>query len=366
MIIDVLRADLLPALAAANSIANPRGTLPILSHVLLRGGTATGLEVVANNMELELTQPVAAQCDDTEALTLPARKLLDIVKNLPDDATLRIKPGDTRATVTSGRARFQLSVLPATEFPRLSVDAPTARLTLPSAALKALLDKVSFAQAKNDVRFYLNGVLVQSTASALTAVATDGHRLAQAVRALSGADAPEALIPGATVAELRKLLPDSDAESEMCLSGQRLQVRLPNGGVLSSVLIDGKYPDYQRVIPRDVPHVATIDRDALRQALARVGVLSNEKYRGVRLAFTPGLLKLTAHNTEQEESAEELDIEYSGPDLGIGFNLQYVSEMLGAIETAAVQIALNDSNSSSIWRGMGCPDETFVIMPMRL
>lgn len=362
----VNRDVLLPALSKVSGVVERRQTLPILGHLHL-AGTGPTVTLTGSDLEVQVNACIPVQMQKEGAITLPARKLNDICRNLTDGAEIRFKSQDERCVVTSGRARFTLGVLPAADFPMMDALSDGFQFAISEGKLKRILDKTAFAMAQQDVRYYLNGLLMLLESASFTSVATDGHRLAKlsSTMELSLSDALQVIVPSKTVLELRRLLGSSEEIVSVSLGDKA--VFLSVGSVtMTSKLVDGRYPDYDRVIPRELNKTATLIKDDLRQALARTSILSNEKYRGVRLMFDQGSLKLLAHNPEQEEAEEEVDLEYDGEQVAIGFNVSYLMDVLGAIDDKDVVIQFSDANSSSIWRGKSSSDETYVVMPMRL
>ncbi|NCA69416.1 MAG: DNA polymerase III subunit beta [Sphingobacteriia bacterium] len=362
----VNREHLLPVLSKVVGVVERRQTLPILGNLLLTA-RADQIEICATDLEVEVKATCPATVNQEGATTLPARKLMDICRNLADGQDMRLRLSEDRCVVTAGRGRFTLGVLPAVDFPLMEVDLSGVEVKPPEGLLRRILDKTSFAMAQQDVRYYLNGLLIQLDQAGITAVGTDGHRLAKfhAPLDLDLVESIQVIVPSKTVIELRRQLGSSDEAVDL-LIGVR-NIRLATGGtVLTSKLVDGRYPDYERVIPRDLAKVAEVSNDALKRALARTAILSNEKYRGVRLAFEEGLLRLQAHNPEQEEAEEEVELEYGGEPTAIGFNVAYLTDVLGAVDGDRIEVRFSDAGSSSIWRGAGAEDETYVVMPMRL
>lgn len=369
MNIELFRSALLPALSAVSGVVERRQTLPILGNLLL---TVTGEQVAirATDLELEVaTQAIATVSEEGQA-TVPARKFLDICRALPDGARIRLKIDGERALVTSGKSRFSLSTLPADNFPSMDADRAEISLQCPSSLLKRMLDKTAFAMAQQDVRYYLNGVLLELSVGRLTAVATDGHRLARVVADIpTGVEAEEdhrqVVVPAKTVMEVKRLLPAQDELVNIELSTRTIRVAFGETLIVSK-LVDGKYPAYERVIPAGLPRKALLDKEALRSSLQRAAILCNEKYKGVLVGFTTGVLGLQAHNPEKEQADDEIEIEYDGDSIVIGFNVAYILDVIQAVEQSRVEVSFRDADSSAIWRGEGSENETFVIMPMRL
>lgn len=362
----VNRENLLPALSKVVGVVERRQTLPILGNLLLRA-EEDRIEVCGTDLEVEVRTRCAATVKQAGETTLPARKLMDICRNLTEGQDIRMRVADERCTVTAGRGRFALGVLPAADFPLMEADLDGVEIQIPEGLLRRILEKTAFAMAQQDVRYYLNGLLFQLDRSGLTAVGTDGHRLARYRRALDldVAEPVQVIVPSKTVLELRRQLGTGDAEVRISLGDRNIRLAMAET-LMTSKLVDGRYPDYERVIPHVLEKVATVGTDALKRALTRTAILSNEKYRGVRLAFEPNVLRLQAHNPEQEEAEEEVELDYAGDSTAIGFNVSYLSDVLGAVEGDQIEVRFNDAGSSSVWRGVGAEDETYVVMPMRL
>lgn len=343
-----------------------RHTMPALSNVLIRT-TENSLTMTATDLEIELVSHIGLVIDVPGDITVPARKLLDICKSLPNDATINFMIQDTKAIIQSGRSRFTLATLPANDFPALDTINSVYEFELSQKTLRDLIDKTAFAMAQQDVRYYLNGLMLEVSSNTLRAVATDGHRLAYCEKETDAdiADIKQVILPRKGVLELVRLLRDTDDAVKIILGSNHLQVEFDSLR-LTSKLIDGRFPDYNRVMPTDGANVITADRDQLRQALLRASILSNEKYRGIRLVLEKGLIKLQAQNPDQEEADIELEVVYDGEDIEIGFNVNYMLDVLGVTSSEIVQAALRDSNSSFL---LTYPDQTdckYVIMPMRL
>jgi len=361
------RDELLAPLAAVSGIIERRHTLPILSNVLIDGSADT-LSFLATDIEIQINaRSGLASARDARALTVGARKLLDILRALPEDAEVSLQPQDKRLLVKAGRSRFSLQTLPAEDFPRLAKAAgEVARFTMPQKALRRLLGLVQYAMAQQDIRYYLNGLLMVVEGGELKLVATDGHRLAFAALPLT-ANLPrqEAIVPRKTVVELAKLLAESDDEVRIELSPT--QAGFSFGSIeLVSKLIDGKFPDYTRVIPTQHKNRLQAEREPLRQALQRAAILSNEKFRGVRWVLTDGSLKIVSSNADQEEAQEELEVRYAGDALDIGFNVNYLLDVLNNVAGNELECAFGDSSSSAL---ISYPSEKgfkYVVMPMRI
>src|SRR5205814_2015003 len=286
-------------------------------------------------------------------ITVPGRKLLDIFRSLPEKVSIMLSTEGERVSVRAGRSRFTLSSLPASEFPLVEEINAQQTLTMPQGEFRRLIDKTHFAMAQQDVRYYLNGLLLETDGKALRAVATDGHRLALCETELSGKarTSQQVIVPRKGVLELQRIL---GTENNIELAVGTNHVRAQIGEIrFTSKLIDGRFPEYARVIPSNPPKTVEADRENLRQALQRTAILSNEKYRGIRLTARPDLLTLQAHNPEQEEAEDQVEVSYKGEEVEIGFNVNYLLDALSAIEGDKVQIGLTDSNSSCLIHAPG-------------
>jgi DNA polymerase-3 subunit beta len=343
-----------------------RQTMPALSNVLLRA-TENSLTLTATDLEIELVSQVAMVIDQPGEITVPARKLLDICKSLPNEAMIKFSVKDTKALVQSGRSRFSLATLPAADFPALDNISSVYEFEIAQKTLNDIIDKTAFAMAQQDVRYYLNGLMLEISSNYLRAVATDGHRLAYCEKETTAdiADIKQVILPRKGVLELVRLLDNSDDIAKITLGNNHLKVEF-NGLRLTSKLIDGRFPDYNRVIPTDGNNVISADRDQLRQALIRASILSNEKYRGIRLILEKDLIKLQAQNPDQEEADVDLEVDYNGDDIEIGFNVNYMLDVLNVTQSNTVNAALRDSNSSFLLTYPDQDDCKYVIMPMRL
>ncbi len=360
------RDDILGPLSAVSGIIERRHTLPILSNVLIEG-SGEALSFLATDIEIQIQAKGPHAAGEAQGVTVGARKLVDILRALPDGAEVTLQQQDKRLLVKAGKSRFTLQTLPAEDFPRLSKPAgDVARFTLAQKALRRLLGLVQYAMAQQDIRYYLNGLLMVVEDKQLKLVATDGHRLAFASLKLE-ADFPrqEVIVPRKTVLELSKLLADNDEEVRVELAAT--QASFSFGSIeLVSKLVDGKFPDYTRVIPTQHKNKLQIDREALRQALLRAAILSNEKFRGVRWVLAEGALKIVSSNAEQEEANEELEVKYSGDALDIGFNVNYLLDVLNNVPGASIEVAFGDSSSSALVTYASEKDFKYVVMPMRI
>jgi len=361
------RDDILTPLSAVSGIIERRHTLPILSNVLIEQA-GQNLSFLATDIEIQITARSALSAGgEAKAITVGARKLVDILRALPDGADVTLQQQEKRLLVKAGKSRFTLQTLPAEDFPRLAKPAgEAARFSLGQKALRRLLGLVQYAMAQQDIRYYLNGLLMVVEDGQLKLVATDGHRLAYAATALSGGlPRQEVIVPRKTVIELSKLLAESDEEVNVEVSATQAAFRFGTIELVSK-LIDGKFPDYTRVIPTGHKNKLQIGREALRQALLRAAILSNEKFRGVRWVLSDGSLKIVSSNAEQEEAHEEVEIKYSGDGLDIGFNVNYLLDVLNNVSGENIECAFGDASSSALISYPTEKDFRYVVMPMRI
>jgi DNA polymerase-3 subunit beta len=360
------RDDLLGPLTQIGGVVERRQTLPILANVLLNA-KSDQLTITATDLEVELKTNAVAQCDEELDFTLPARKLIDICKALPEGSSITIQVENEKAVLRSGRGRFSLGILPAIDYPAIEPSAIKETITLNQKVFKRLLEKTQFAMAQQDVRYYLNGLLLEVKGGILKTVATDGHRLAMSE--VDGIADPEldiqVIIPRKAVIELIRLLNDSDDEIKIDLSSNHVRFHIGET-LFTSKLIDAKFPDYQRVMPENADKRMVANKDLLKQSLQRASILSNEKYRGIRFKLGNNLLQLQAHNPEQEEAEEEVEIEFNEDEIAIGFNVGYVLDVIGSLTGDEIVMMLKDSNSSVMVSEEGLTKEHYVIMPMRL
>lgn len=363
----ISREALLRPLALVAGVVERRQTMPVLSNVLIKVEQHE-VSLTGTDLEVELVgRTVASEVGEAGVITVPARKLMDICKSLPDQSEIQLALEDGRAVLRSGRSRFTLSTLPVAEFPSIDDDHNSVELAMPRGTLKHLIDATSFAMAQQDVRYYLNGLLFEFAPNLARTVATDGHRLAVCSRPVEiNLEASQKLIiPRKGVMELVRLLDDSAEPVSLTLGSSHLRVHTGDF-TFTSKLVDGKFPDYERVVPRGNDKVFIAERSELRQVLSRTAILSNEKYRGVRLYLEEGNLKVMANNPEQEEAEENIAIEYSGEAMEIGFNVSYLIDVLNGLGEDRVQMALGDSGSSALLEEPGGGDALYVVMPMRL
>jgi DNA polymerase-3 subunit beta len=365
MKLSAARDVLLKPLQAVIGVVERRQTMPILSNVLLvaRDGS---LAVTATDLEVELVARTDVDVETGGEITVSGRKLLDICRALPEGADVGISVSGEKLLVRSGRSKFALTTLPAAEFPSIEDIKASQTITVGQDVLGRLIEKTHFSMAQQDVRYYLNGMLLESSGSHLRTVATDGHRLALSQTELDGAslDEQQVIVPRKGVLELQRLL-GGEGAVDIVLGSNHVRLEL-EGIRFTSKLIDGRFPEYDRVIPKDSSNELKADRETFRGALQRTAILSNEKYRGIRLIIRDGAIVLQAHNPEQEEAEEELAVDYSGDDIEIGFNVNYLLDAIGAVDGDEVALSVVDSNSSCLIRQPGVEDCKFVVMPMRL
>ncbi|AIZ34923.1 DNA polymerase III subunit beta [Pseudomonas sp. K1(2024)] len=363
----IQREALLKPLQLVAGVVERRQTLPVLSNVLL---VVQGQQLSLTGTDLEVELVGRVQLEESAEpgeITVPARKLMDICKSLPSDALIDIKLDEQKLLVKAGRSRFTLSTLPANDFPTVEEGPGSLTCNLEQSKLRRLIERTSFAMAQQDVRYYLNGMLLEVSTDTLRAVATDGHRLALcAMHAQIGqAERHQVIVPRKGILELARLLTDPEGMVSIVL-GQH-HIRATTGEfTFTSKLVDGKFPDYERVLPKGGDKLVVGDRQALREAFSRTAILSNEKYRGIRLQLASGQLKIQANNPEQEEAEEEISVDYEGGSLEIGFNVSYLLDVLGVMTTEQVRLILADSNSSALLQEAGNDDSSYVVMPMRL
>ena len=358
------RDVLLKPLQAVIGVVERRQTMPILSNVLL---VAKGneLAVTATDLEVELVAQAEVSVEAGGEITVSGRKLLDICRALPDGSEINISVTGEKVVVRAGRSKFSLATLPAAEFPTVEDIKAGQTVTVDQAVLGRLIEKTHFSMAQQDVRYYLNGMLLETGGKHLRAVATDGHRLALCEAEVESAvDEQQVIVPRKGVLELQRLLSgEGTVDVELGENHARIQL---DGIRFTSKLIDGRFPEYERVIPQDSSNEITADREALRSALQRTAILSNEKYRGIRLIIRDSGVVMQAHNPEQEEAEEELEVTYSGEDIEIGFNVNYLLDALGGVDGDQVRMSVQDGNSSCLIRHPDSDESKFVVMPMRL
>jgi DNA polymerase-3 subunit beta len=367
LLLEAERDSLLFPLQTVTGVVEKRHTLPILSNVLIEKNAGV-LAMTATDLEIQIrTSTQADATEDNFAITVSAKKLQDICRALPDKANLRLEVNDEQIQIKAGKSRFNLQTLPAADFPVIESSGETeSRASLSQKSLKHLISRVQYAMAQQDIRYYLNGMLLVLNGKTIMVIATDGHRLSFASAEMDQESAPqEIIVPRKTVQELGKQLADSD--DLIHIEVRRNQVAFNFARIERvSKIIEGKFPDYNRVIPSNHTNVLKVARVALLQALQRVAILSNEKFRGVRLVLNPNELRIICNNNEQEEAQEELEVDYQGAALDIGFNVSYLLDALNNLTCDSVQCLFGDANSSML---LVQPDDAsfkYVVMPMRI
>ncbi len=357
---------LIEPLLAISGVVERRQTLPILSNILIHVEEEI-IRLTATDMEVESCFIIQHKSSETGKTTVPARKFLDIVKALPDNSDIELNFENEKVRILCGKSKFTLSTMPADDFPSIENLDEIVSLNLPEKTIKKLLENTQFAMAHQDVRYYLNGLLIELDGQNIRAVATDGHRLAlsETVFSTGVSDLLQIIVPRKGVLEISRLLGDSETEVELVISKNHLRLVTENQS-LTTKLIDGKFPDYDRVIPQDSNKKVYADREKLRSGMARTSILSNEKFRGIRMVLEEGKVIASANNPEQETAEEEIEVMYSGESMEIGFNVSYLLDALNIIKSDQVLLELKDSDSSCLITSSEDTDSRYVIMPMRL
>ena len=362
----LLREHILPGLQIVNTVIERRHTLPILSNFLVSAGS-NGISLTGTDMEVEIVTTINQPVKENVEFTLPGRKFLDICKALPDGANLDITTEKDQIILRSGKSRFVLATFPAKDFPSTEIGTPVVAFQIKQGELKTLLEDTMFAMAQQDVRYYLNGLLFEIGQNTFRAVATDGHRLAlkEIEVNIETVEKIQAIIPRKGVVEAARLLKHSEDLIKVSLTKNHIRILLEDTQ-FTCKLIDGKFPDYERVLPKNNNNQLKANRETLKQGLTRASILSNEKYKGVRLSFKKDCLKAFAHNPEQEEAEEEIEVSYKGPEMEIGFNVSYLLDALNAIKTDNVILVTSDPDSSCLLLPDKQENSKYVVMPMRL
>lgn len=366
MFIKITREKILPVLATINGVVERRQTLPILGNVLIKI-KKNNIFLIATDLEVEV-RAVSQLMDSSDGgeVTLPAKKFYDICKALPEGAEMEIRIEKERALIRSGHSQFTLGVLPAEDYPSLEMENVEFCFKIHEALLKRLLENTAFSMAQQDVRYYLNGVLLELSAKKIRCVATDGHRLALCEAKLEiGQDEMQVLLPRKAVLELIRLLNYSDHMVSIDIGPTFCRFNI-NETVFITKLIEGKFPDYDRVIPRNLKKSALLNSKNLKSALVRASILSSEKYKAIRMTFSERGLLLQSHSPEQEEAEEEMQIKYEGEDTTIGFNVAYLYEILGVIDGESIAIDFLDGNNSAMVRDVADNEKFYIIMPMKI
>ncbi len=360
--------SILKPLQTVAGIVERRHTLPILANVLLRKD-AENVSFLASDVEIQIqTTSTLGPGNDSGATTLSAKKLLDILRALPDAADVTLTVANKKATLTAGKSRFALQTLGAEEFPTVTLATEfKASFTLAQKQLKHLFYMVHFAMAQQDIRYYLNGLLLVTDGALVRVVATDGHRLAYCQAKVDGAsmEKNEVIIPRKTVLELQRLMSDTDEPVNIDVAANQVRFRFGEVEMISK-LVEGKFPDYQRVIPTGYQKQVILDRETFASSLSRVSILTSEKFKGVRLSISSSAMKIQTNNSEQEEAVEELEIDYDGETLELGFNVGYLQDLLNNLKTEKISIEFGESNTSALLTIPGDDSFRYVVMPMRI
>lgn len=361
------RESLLKPLLLVSGAVERKSTLPILGNILF-DVSEQSLKLTATDLELEMV----SYCEvDNHAengkLTIPARKLLDICKSLPDQSLLAFETDNEVVKISTGRSKYSLSTLPASDFPNIEEWKGDVEFKLLKSELLRLIESTHFSMANQDVRYYLNGMSIESENNEIRSVATDGHRLAICKISNESLALParQVIVPRKGILEIIRLLDPIDEDVQVFLGSNHIRI-IDTGFSFTSKLVDGRFPDYRRVLPRNGDKVLETNKDELKQVLSRASILSNEKFKGVRLNFTNSELKITANNPEQEQAEEVIEIEFPFEEVEIGFNVSYVLDVLNALKDDVVKFTLADANSSVVIEGADSGEAIYVVMPMRL
>lgn len=372
IVLKATQDKVLAVLQSVSGIVERRHTLPILANVLIKK-TGNALQFTTSDLEIQIRTTAELGGDTGDfATTIGARKLIDILKTMPGDQTVALESQQSKMILKGGKSRFTLQTLPAEDFPLVQEAANFGpAFSVPQKVLKDLMGQVSFAMAVQDIRYYLNGILFVAEGNTLSLVATDGHRLAWASAELDVdvGEKQEVILPRKTVLELQRLLSDVGGENSPRIEMQfaNNQAKFTFGGMeFVTKLVEGKFPDYNRVIPRNHQNSVTLGRAPLLASLQRTAIMTSDKFKGVRCIIAPGSLKISSTNADQEEAVEELEIDYGGDSIDIGFNVTYLLDVLNNLKSDNVNIALGDANSSALITVPDNADFKYVVMPMRI
>ena len=360
------RETLLEPLQAISGIAERRQSLPILSNTLVNVHDE-GVTFTATDLEVELIISINRPVQEPGMSALPARKLLDITRSLPANSEIEIASRDSRAVIKSGRSRFSLLAMPAAEYPVIGDFEPTLVLEIPPKDLREIIEETQFSMAHQDVRYWFNGLMLEIRNNRIRAVATDGHRLALSeTEVTQDVETPiQIIVPKKGVIEISKLLTEASVSAQVWVGSNHVQIRL-GAYKLTSKLIDGRFPDYERVLSEKGDKIVKANREGLRQGLIRTSILSNEKLKGIKLTLDKNILRSAAHNMEQEEAEEEIEVSYSGAPLEIGFNASYLLEVLSVIKAETVELEFSQPDKSCLIRPEGSSASRYVVGPIRL
>jgi len=362
----ISKLELITPLQQVVGVVERKQTQEVMSNLLFVA-TEDSLEITGTDNEVELITKIPLIVTEPGRSTIPARKLFDICRSMDDNARLDFEVDTETAKIKTGKSRFTLATLPVDEFPLVDALTDPVSISLPQRQLDQAIKRTSFAMAQQDVRYYLNGLLLQISENELCCVSTDGHRLALHKTAvdIQTPEAVSAIIPRKAINELSRLMDDSDTDITLHLTDNHLQAKL--GALqLTTKLIDGKFPDYDKVIPLASDNIAIVDRDQLKQALSRSAILANETYKGVRMTLDKNVLGVQTNNPKHEEAEDELDIDYAGEPIEIGFNVVYLLDVLSAIDSESAELNISDNVSSMVIHPGDDKQSTYVVMPMRL
>lgn len=363
----ISKDSLLKPLTMVSGAIERKHTLPILSNVLIEA-SLDAVKFTGTDMEVELVASTTADnVIQAGAITIPAKKLFDICRSLPGDAEIELKVDGHSAVVKSGKSRFSLSTLPASDYPNLEEWQSDDQIEISRHTLRALIERINFSMANQDVRYYLNGMSFELESDVIRTVATDGHRLALAQQpiAVGVKEQKQVIVPRKAVLEILRLVEDNDELLQIHLGNNHIRI-IDKQFVFTSKLVDGRFPDYRRVLPQGGDKTIVADKNMLKDVFQRVSILSNEKFKGVRLNLSHGELLVSANNPEQEQAEETALVDYAGGDLEIGFNVSYIIDVLNNINTDTVKIMLADANSSALIEGFDDASSLYVVMPMKL
>lgn len=367
MNIKIARSDLLPALNLVSGVVEKRQTLPILANIYFE--VADGkLSMVGTDLEMEVSETISEVTGDNGVFTVSSRKMLDITRMLPENATISLKYEPNKIVVSSGRSRYTLKTLEASEFPRIENSVWEERFKIDQLSLKTLLAKTAFAMAVQDVRYYLNGILLDLAENRLRAIATDGHRLAQADVdiELKTQEGRQLIVPRKAIVEINRFLEGAD-EQAITVEMNKNHLRLTKGETtITTKLIDGKFPEFKDVLETELNILLTVNRSAFINATNRAAVLATDQFKGVKVALESGVMRITAHNPEQEEAVEELDIEYAGDKVESGYNASYLVDAAGAVNSENVELHLQGANGLCIIKQPEDSRSIWLVMPMRI
>ncbi|WP_261816350.1 DNA polymerase III subunit beta [Vibrio gallicus] len=360
------RQSLLKPLQQVSGALGGRPALPILGNVLLKVEDGV-LSMTATDLEVELISKVSLENEfESGSVTVPSRKFLDICRGLPDTSDITMVVDGERVVIRSGRSRFSLATLPAIDFPNIEDWQSETEITLSQGALKGLIEKTQFSMANQDVRYYLNGMLFEIDGNMLRSIATDGHRMAVSESSIEQSlPQNQVIVPRKGVLELTKILEVPEEMVTLQIGNSNIRASV-NNFVFTSKLVDGRFPDYRRVMPKQPSKTVIADCEELRQAFSRAAILSNEKFRGVRVNVSNDTMKITANNPEQEEAQEVVDIDYQGEELEIGFNVSYVLDVLNSLRCDKVSFGMSDANTSTLVENTEDNTAQYVVMPIRL